>query len=86
VTEAHANETTNLAGVVPAIDPPLALNVLACRRWHGWILAAGLVVMAVDPLRAEFRAGIAVRNVTPDRSYPSQAGRPSHPVTGKAAS
>ena len=40
--------------------------------------------MTAAPLRAEFRAGIAVRNVTPDPLLPVSGGvGPSHPVTRK---
>src|SRR6185436_19151354 len=38
----------------------------------------------VNPLNAAFRAGIAVRNVTPDPLLPVSGGvGPSHPVTRK---
>jgi hypothetical protein len=73
--------------------PPERRCVLPARLGlSGWwravrrdtLLVACLAVLEAGSLQAAFRAGIAVRNVTPDPLLPVSGGvGPSHPVTHK---
>ena len=69
----------------PADISPLASHAFRCRRLRIVLFVGCLAAVATGPVRAEFRAAIAVRNVTPDPLLPVSGGvGPSHPVTRKA--
>jgi hypothetical protein len=60
-------------------------RLLSRARLHRVLLGLLGLLAAVLPALAEFRAAIAVRNVTPDPLLPVSGGvGPSHPVTQKA--